>query len=304
MLDMLLLESCRSLTMKGAEAESSWKINLNRQIAEVEVIRSIYGGEGEFEMNSLEEAFLEALSSFADDDAIPESFYISFTIHLLSTEMGGHHVSVGFSMPRGYPEEQPVNVTVNCVGEVSRSEHEVINVGAREVAHELIGQEAVLQVLQRVQDMSLKKSNETIGKSSGNIDGSISSVHRLSHIKRVVIWFHHIKSLQKRKSILEWGKELNLGGYCKPGFPGIIIVEGEKCDVDTYVKQLQNLRWQAISVRGEEQEEVKCGEEIDNARRFLKGVKELDEHGMSELGRLCREANLEHLFLSALKINR
>lgn len=33
----------------------------------------------------------------------------------------------------------------------SRSEHEAINMGAREVACEHIGQEAVLQVLQKVQ---------------------------------------------------------------------------------------------------------------------------------------------------------
>lgn len=32
--------------------------------------------------------------------------------------------------------------------------------------------------------------------------------------------FHHIKSLTKRKHILEWGKELRLGGYSKPGYPG------------------------------------------------------------------------------------
>ena len=32
--------------------------------------------------------------------------------------------------------------------------------------------------------------------------------------------FHHIKSLTKRKHILEWGKELKLGGYSKPGYPG------------------------------------------------------------------------------------
>ncbi|KAH9297914.1 hypothetical protein KI387_029596, partial [Taxus chinensis] len=204
------------------------------------------------------------------DDSIPEDFYISFTIHLLSTELGGHDVRIGFSMPRGYPEEQPIRVTVNCAGEVSRFKHEAINVGGREVAHELIGQEAVLQVLQRVQDILLKKSRESIGKSSGQINGSISSACSILYIKRVLIWFHHIKSLQKRKSILEWGKELNLGGYCKPGFPGIIIVEGEKCDVDIYVKQLQNLRWQAMSVRGEEQEEVQCQKAIDDARHFLK----------------------------------
>lgn len=280
------------------------KINLNRQLAEVEALRSIYGEEGEFELTTQEEAILESLSYLDDGDGISNSFYISFIINLLSTEMGGRHVSVGFSMPHGYPEEEAVSVTVTCGGGVSRSEHEAINMGAREVACEHIGQEAVLQVLQKVQEIALRTSNKNIKYSSDKDDGSMSSVCKLLRIKRVLIWFHHIKSLQKRKSILEWGKELNLGGYCKPGFPGIIVIEGEKDSVDTYLKQLQNLRWQAMSIRGEEEEEVPHGKEIDEMRHFLTGVKEVDEHGMSELGRFCREANLEHLFLSALKISR
>lgn len=280
------------------------KINLNRQLAEVEALRSIYGEEGEFELTTQEEAILESLSYLDDGDGISNSFYISFIINLLSTEMGGRHVSVGFSMPHSYPEEEAVSVTVTCGGGVSRSEHEAINMGAREVACEHIGQEAVLQVLQKVQEIALRTSNKNIKYSSDKDDGSMSSVCKLLRIKRVLIWFHHIKSLQKRKSILEWGKELNLGGYCKPGFPGIIVIEGEKGSVDTYLKQLQNLRWQAMSIRGEEEEEVPHGKEIDEMRHFLTGVKEVDEHGMSELGRFCREANLEHLFLSALKISR
>ena len=69
--------------------------------------------------------------------------------------------------------------------------------------------------------------------------------------------------------------------------PGIIVIEGEKGVVGTYLRQLQNLHWQAMSIRGEEEEEVPHGKEIDDMRHFLKGVKELHECGMSELGRFC-----------------
>ena len=41
--------------------------------------------------------------------------------------------------------------------------------------------------------------------------------------------FHHIKSLAKRKHIVEWGKELNLGGFSKPGYPG------ESCNITSKV---------------------------------------------------------------------
>lgn len=36
--------------------------------------------------------------------------------------------------------------------------------------------------------------------------------------------FHHIKSLTKRKHIVQWADELRLGGFSKPGFPGVFFV--------------------------------------------------------------------------------
>lgn len=43
---------------------------------------------------------------------------------------------------------------------------------------------------------------------------------------RMVLWFHHIKAISKRKDILNWAHELDIRGFSKPGFPGIIIFEG------------------------------------------------------------------------------
>ncbi len=43
---------------------------------------------------------------------------------------------------------------------------------------------------------------------------------------RKLIWFHHILSTTKRKAIVKWAAELELGGYSKPGYPGVLIVEG------------------------------------------------------------------------------
>mmetsp|Transcript_5662 Transcript_5662/g.15859 ORF Transcript_5662/g.15859 Transcript_5662/m.15859 type:complete len:85 (-) Transcript_5662:698-952(-) len=61
---------------------------------------------------------------------------------------------------------------------------------------------------------------------------------------RRIIWFHHIKSVKKRKHIVEWAHELRLGGFSKPGFPGVVIVEGAEEDAAEYVARLKQLRWQ------------------------------------------------------------
>eukprot|EP00252_Welwitschia_mirabilis_P013881 TRINITY_DN3069_c0_g1_i1.p1 TRINITY_DN3069_c0_g1~~TRINITY_DN3069_c0_g1_i1.p1 ORF type:complete len:290 (+),score=56.71 TRINITY_DN3069_c0_g1_i1:131-1000(+) len=289
--------------MTSNSENSQLSSNLSRQQAEVVILRSIYGGEGEFELSPDENAILEILSNLDSEGDIMELGSVSFTINLLDIELGGRHVSIGISMPHGYPETEPLNVIVRCGGGISRAEHDAINRQAREVACNLIGQESVLEVVNKVQEVAFNASNRKRDSSKNSIEATSSTCQSFC-IKHVLIWFHHIKSLEKRKSILGWAKALNLGGYCKPGFPGIIVVEGEKRDVDVYVKQLQSLRWQAMSVREEQEEEVLIESEVNNKRCFLNGMKELDENGMSDLGRLCREANLENLFLSALKINR
>ncbi|KAJ9504827.1 hypothetical protein QJQ45_020223, partial [Haematococcus lacustris] len=58
--------------------------------------------------------------------------------------------------------------------------------------------------------------------------------------------FHHIKSLAKRKAILQSARDLQLGGACKPGFPGVILVEGFEQDVEEFTAGIRAMRWQAM----------------------------------------------------------
>ena len=76
-------------------------------------------------------------------------------------------------------------------------------------------------------------------------------------------------------------------------------------DVDANVCScLQRLRWQQMVVRGEQVEECPPGLDVDSMRRLHHGFEELDTNGMSELAERCREAGLESLFLTSMKIYR
>jgi hypothetical protein len=83
---------------------------------------------------------------------------------------------------------------------------------------------------------------------------------------------------------------------------GIVVVEGLLEDVIEYVRRIQRLRWQHMVVRGEEIEtiEVSPGDSIDDHRKFPEHFQEIDGN-MSDLGALCRQANLHELFMTALK---
>jgi hypothetical protein len=64
------------------------------------------------------------------------------------------------------------------------------------------------------------------------------------------------------------------------------------------------MRWQQMVVRGEQVEECPPGLDVDSMRRLHHGFEELDTNGMSELAERCREAGLESLFLTSMKIYR
>lgn len=60
-----------------------------------------------------------------------------------------------------------------------------------------------------------------------------------------------------------------------------------------------------MAVRGEEQLPLQEGQSLDSARQFQSlHITEMDEGGMSELASACKAADLEQLFLTAMKITK
>ncbi|PKC07103.1 DUF1115-domain-containing protein [Rhizophagus irregularis] len=127
-------------------------------------------------------------------------------------------------------------------------------------------------------------------------------------LSRILIWTHHLLSLEKRKNICQWAEELGLWGFSKPGYPGIIIVEGLNDRVHEYISRLKSLRWQAITVRSEQTEPLDLKEQHYGERVKLRlgrsnpGVTELET--MSEISSKMKKADLEEMFMSAMKINK
>ena len=55
-----------------------------------------------------------------------------------------------------------------------------------------------------------------------------------------LIWFHHIKSLEKRKDIISMARRSGLRGLCKPGFPGVVAIEGADDECNAFVDALRD----------------------------------------------------------------
>ena len=70
---------------------------------------------------------------------------------------------------------------------------------------------------------------EVLESSEPTNDGEIEHQNQgVTELGLRLLWFHHIKSQTKRRDIVDWARELGLRGFCKPGYPGIIVCEGEQ----------------------------------------------------------------------------
>ncbi len=138
-----------------------------------------------------------------------------------------------------------------------------------------------------------------------NDDGAKTQTTTALVLGRKLIYSHHIIAKSKRKAIGDLAKDYKLGGYFKIGWPGIIIIEGREEDCQSFYDQIRTMRWQYLVMRGEEREEISPHDEatdLDDVRRFPIAMKELGEDKMSYLSEVCREAGLEDLFLTSMKI--
>jgi len=85
---------------------------------------------------------------------------------------------------------------------------------------------------------------------------------------RYFIYVHHIYSVEKRRNIIDWARELDLGGFCMPGKPGILICEGNQSNVEEYWRRLRSMNWYKIQIREHHNFEVNNDEDIIQFKKF------------------------------------
>ncbi|GAA5965467.1 hypothetical protein JCM3765_003292 [Sporobolomyces pararoseus] len=142
-------------------------------------------------------------------------------------------------------------------------------------------------------------------------------------LKCTLIWSHHLLATSKRKDIVAWSTELKLFGISKPGYPGVIVIEGSKENVDEFVWRIKQLQWKALQIRCEQDGAVipPPGEisPPDSLEWVMRNKSQLGPHlasdptekicvreveGLNDLGELMRKSGLEDVFLTALKITK
>jgi len=180
----------------------------------------------------------------------------------------------------------------------------------RLMAIESAGQETLFLVLSRAEEWVDVEWQEIVSSIESRVGNDIDLCHSRppEHeqggviLARKLIYSHHIIAKSKRKAIADLSREHHLGGYAKIGWPGIIIVEGEETGCDLFIDEIRSMRWQHLAVRGEEIVPVDDGANLNDLRCFPAKMVELAEDQMSELAEICRDAGLEALFKTSMKI--
>lgn len=257
--------------------------NLERQLEEFVALAAMYD---EFVVND-EEAVLRARA--ACDGLLPvgEVGTLSAAVQIPLLD-GKARATLSVVLPAAYPTTAQPEVNVSCVM-LCPSAHATVSEALRLVAGEAVAEqrESLLDLCLALQHAGDEQLALTASAAPTAAPPSLSAAAEGPHHGRCMLWFHHIKSVAKRKEIVSLARASRLGGFCKPGFPGVIVCEGEDTEVDSFVHSLRALRWQAMDVRYET-----TGPPAELPLLLPTPFVELSENGMGEAAALCERAGL------------
>jgi len=154
-----------------------------------------------------------------------------------------HQCKVHFTLVPGYPDMSAI-VSVVSIGNLNRSQRDEFGRILNDKAGELVGSEALMELIQDVQDTAVgylstsKEDNPDVDEDNDN-DKDNDIDEETSMLSRRWIWVHHITNNNRCKDIVQEAKERSLRGYLKAGYPGIVVVEGESKSCDEYVQWIK-----------------------------------------------------------------
>lgn len=98
---------------------------------------------------------------------------------------------------------------------------------------------------------------------------------------------HHLISPTKRRNLQQWSNQLNISGFAKVGYPGVIYCEGLQDAVEQFVANIKAMQWLALRVRFVEPAPQDAVTSTKPKRRWV----ELEKVGevVEEMRRLGRE---------------
>ena len=230
---------------------------LERTVQEVEALEAIFGfEEGGFTVHS--SAQLAAAQAAVDEaGAAPEAGWAAPRLEIelrveIDLDDGGVAVVARLrcGLPAGYPETSCASVSVSIDG-VRRATQDELTGSLTEKAAALLGDEAVMELVQELQETAPAVLAADRAAAMASAAAPEVAAPDDDGLGRRWMWAHHISSAARRGLIVKEARSLNLGGYLKPGYPGIVVVEGASGNLEDFVNWMKTSSKHTQAVRGQ-----------------------------------------------------
>ncbi|XP_023799220.1 RWD domain-containing protein 2B isoform X1 [Cyanistes caeruleus] len=238
------------------------------QISELDLLSSMFPYEEEFAVT--DQVALAELKHYVENESaeVPSS-KLQFILNVKAEVPNASTVefSMGCALPFKYPTVLP-EITVRS-SLLSRSQQILLNSDLRTyLMQNFSGEPCMLSAREWVKDHAAAYIDKDL--SSSSVTASEATQSEVIMFTRLWIYSHHIYNKQKRKNIIDWAKELSLSGFCMPGKPGVVCVEGLQSSCEEFWSRVRRLTWKRILIRHREDVSLEGGghAEIQKQRKF------------------------------------
>ena len=284
---------------------------LERVLAEIEVLESIYTNDESEEDDStsfrvVSADALQLARGMIDqpatgDDGQQSIPRLDIEVKLpISIEDGSTFATttalLRCGMPPGYPISAHAIVSVDVPSQ-TRAVKDKLSKELNQYAMELLGEESILTIAQKLQEIGANILTTDLEECR---EASTSSP-QTSHFSRQWLFMDHIKAESRRAQMIREATSLKVGGYIKPGYPGVCVVEGSSHQVEEFVSWMKQIWIGRVAVRGEVSIQLDDSTSLEDFRKLPTELKDLGEGknlpNMGVLGSACRDAQLEDEFM-------
>ncbi|XP_016967827.1 RWD domain-containing protein 2B [Drosophila biarmipes] len=259
---------------------------IGKQLEELELLSSIYCGAGELEM--LDAGVVADFNEFLEEPKPVTDLRSNLEYMVKLSLPAKQSVEVRVELPHLYPllEQARVSVHTPLLG---KAREQRLKMDLEEFQGERQEEEPepyIYQLLswlqEHIEDLIKRPASEFAEQPAQEPQDIPPPASLPSHLERMWIYSHHIKSTAKRQELIRQARQLQLTGFSRPGKPGIICVEGESDNVQEFWRTIKALRWQKISVVRTEPRQRKRGFEDFSEQLFNA------EEGVMNMGQFIR----------------
>ncbi|XP_034825578.1 RWD domain-containing protein 2B [Maniola hyperantus] len=227
------------------ELEESLRSKLSdcftQQLSEIELITCMYPNKEEL---CFTDNVLRDMKHFVNHETLFKPNHLDFTLNLFKD---GLKLEVSINLPSFYPEEEP-DIYVRC-NQLNRQQETALNTDLSiYLKDNHFGEPCLYTAISWIQE-NLEKYNTTIIQPNSSTVTTDKDTTREEKFARLWIFSHHIYNKRKREEITKMAREYKLTGFCLPGKPGIICVEGIEDDCNEWWKIIKSMSWKKITLR-------------------------------------------------------